>query len=170
MSTPADRPPAGGRVIALAVAAGVLAVLCVVLAVVDRQERQDRNEAARARTAAAQAAGQLVLNLDSLSVTTVDADMKRVLAQATGQFKRQFSQSMPTLKRYVQERQIRSKGELKAVGVVRSDPVSATVIVAVDRTFQDKTTRQGVVQRDRWKLSLEKRGGTWLVAELDPVA
>lgn len=166
----AARRGLSGRVIVLAVTAAVLVVACVALALVARSERQEREELARARTAAATAAGQLVLNLDALSAKTIDADIARVAAQATGQFKRQFTSSQAQLKKYVIDGQISSKGELKGVGVVRSDTDTATVLVAVDRTFKDKTHKDGVVAKDRWKVTLERHGGRWLVAELEPVA
>jgi Mce-associated membrane protein len=167
----APRPTGLGRLtVALIVLAAVLAVTSIALALVDRSARQDRSDLARARNAAAQAAGQLVLNLDALSVKTIDADMARVSAQSTGQFKKQFTGSQAQLKKYVVERQITSKGELQGVGVVRSDLDTATVIVAVDRTFRDKTHKDGVVAKDRWKVTLERRNGEWLVAELEPVA
>lgn len=167
----APRPSGLGRTtVAVIVLACLLAAASIALALVDRSARQDRDELARARTAAGQAAGQLVLNLDALSVKTIDADMARVAAQSTGQFKKQFTGSQAELKKYVLDRQISSKGELKGVGVVRSDLDTATVIVAVDRTFKDKTHKDGVVAKDRWKVTLERRGGQWLVAELEPVA
>ena len=155
---------------ALVVVAAVLAVACVALALVERSQRQEREATVRARTAAATAAGQLVLNLDALSHPTVDADMARVLAQATGDFKRQFTSSQAELKKIVVAGQVSSSGVLKGVGVVRSDTDTATVLVAVDRTFKDKTHPKGVVANDRWKVTLEKLGGRWLVAALDPVA
>lgn len=161
---------AGTLVLALAVAVSVLAASSIVLALVLRSQRAERADFAKARNTAATAAGQLMVNLDALSAPTVDADMLRVVQGSTGTFKKQFTGSQTELKAYLVKQKITSKGELQSVAVVRSDADTATVLVAIDRTFKDAAHPQGVVANDRWKISLEKHGGRWLVAELEPVA
>ena len=156
--------------IVLSVVAALLAAACVALFLVARAEKADRAELRSAREAASAAAGELVVNLDALSASTVDADMKRVIAGSTGTFKSQFTKSQKELRDYIVKAKISSEGELRSVAVVRSDTDTATVLVAVDRTFKDSTHKDGVVANDRWKVTLEKHGGRWLVAELEPVA
>jgi Mce-associated membrane protein len=168
-SEPAPRR-ARTAVVVLGVVAALLAVACVALLLVLRSERKDRDEHDAAREAASAAASQLIINLDALSAATVDADMKRVLAGATGTFKKQFGTSQAQLKDFVVKQKITSKGEIRSVGVLRSDTDTATVLVAVDRTFKDSEHAEGVVANDRWKVDLEKHGGRWLVADLEPVA
>lgn len=167
-----EPPPRGARtaVVVLGVVAALLAVACVALLLVVRAERHDRDAHNAAREAAVAAAGQLIVNLDALSAPTVDADMKRVLDGATGTFKKQFGTSQAELKDYIVKQKISSKGDLRSVGVLRSDSDTATVLVAVDRTFKDSGHADGVVANDRWKVDLELHGGHWLVADLEPVA
>lgn len=170
MSLPAQRPGPRGRVVALGAVVAVLASACLGLALLDRSYRQARAEFSEARVAAATAAGQLVLNLDALSATTVDEDIARVGAQATGEFKQLFTKAQGDLKKIIVERQVISRGRLTAVGVVRSDTDTATVLVVVERTLKDKTHKDGVVKRERWKVTIEKHNGRWLVSELTDVA
>lgn len=169
---PQDAAPrrVGVAVLVLAVVAAMLAVACVALALVTRSQRAARSDFLAARNAAASAAGQLVVDLDALSAGTIDADLKRVVGLSTGTFKKQFTSSQAQLRTVVVQQKISSKGELRSVGVVRSDTDTATVIVAVDRTFKDVTHTSGVVANDRWKVELEKHGGRWLVSDLEPVA
>ena len=170
---PADGgAPAGAPVtaIALGVIAAVLAVISIVLAFLVTSQRDDRRRVDQARDAALTAGRQLIINLDALSAATIDADMKRVADAATGTFSRQFTGSEAELKKYVVARRTVSTGEILSAGVVRSDSDTATVLVAVDRTVKDTTNTGGVVAHDRWKMNLEKPGGRWLVADLEPVS
>jgi len=165
-----QRRRTGALVIVLSVLAGLLAASSIALALVAKSERDDRAAFLSAREAAATAAGRLIVNLDALSAPTIDKDMRRVVDGATGTFKKQFTKSQKQLKTYVLQQKITSSGTLRSVGVIRSDTDTATVLVAVDRTFKDSGHPKGVVANDRWKVSLEKHGGRWLVAELEPVA
>lgn len=160
----------GAKVITLSVVAGLLAAAAIALALVSRSEQADRDDLAHARAAAVAAAGQLVINLDALSAPTVDRDMALVAAGATGRFREQFTGSQAQLKKFVVDGKISSQGKLVSEAVVRADTDTATVLVAVDRTFKDASHPDGVIAKDRWKVSLEKHHGRWLVADLEPVA
>jgi Mce-associated membrane protein len=172
-------PPAGAAPLAprtrralvvLAAVGLVLVVASVVLALVGKQHTDAREEREGARDAALSAARQAILNLDALSAATIDADLKRVLASATGSFKDEFSKAQADLKTRIVQVKTVSSGQVLSAGVVRSDPDTATVLVAVDRTVKDSSNATGVVAHDRWKLDLEKHGGRWLVADLQPVS
>ena len=168
--------PAGRQnlvVLILAVLATLLVATGAVLGVVVHDQRSgqaDRRELAAAQSSATAAAGQLILNLDALSAPTIDRDFALVVAGSTGTFNKQFTRSEAQLKSYIKGQKITSKGELVSTGLVRSDTDTATVIVAVDRTFKDSTHPSGVVAHDRWKLDLERHSGRWLVAVLEPVS
>lgn len=157
-------------VIAVAAAVSLLVASSIALLLVLRYQHAERDDLAQARESAAAAAGRVLVNLDALSAPTIDADMKRVVDGATGTFKRQFTGSQKELKAYIVKQKSTSKGNLRSVAVVRSDLDTATVLVAIDRTFKDAANPNGVVANDRWKVSLERHGGKWLAAELEPVA
>jgi Mce-associated membrane protein len=167
---PAASPGLGTTVVVLTVVAGLLAAASIALALLAKSQRDDRDAFATSRDAALSAGRQLILNLDALSAATIDADMKRVAHAATGTFYKQFTGSQADLKKYVVDRKTVSTGKILSAGVVRSDTDTATVLVAVDRTVKDSTSKAGVVAHDRWKMDLEKHGGRWLVADLQPVA
>lgn len=154
----------------LSVLVVVLLAASVVLALVVKSNLDAREEVVASRDSALQAGRQAILNLDALSAATIDADLKRVLDGATGQFKTQFQQAQGDLKSLVVARKTTSKGTILSAGVVRADDASATVLVAVDRLVKDSTNANGTTAHDRWKVSLERRGGRWLVAVLDAVA
>lgn len=172
----ADSAPAGAgafpRLLAgvLSAAVVLLVAASVVLALVVHAHRAARSDQAEARQAALVASRQTILDLDALSADTIDADLARVVGDATGTFKDQFTKSQATLKQLVVSRRTSSSGVIRSAAVVRSDTDTATVLVAVDRTVVDSTNKNGVVQNDRWKVDLEKHGGRWLVSDLAAVS
>ena len=154
----------------LSVVGVLLIAASIALAIIGGQHKSARSDLESARSDAVTAARQEILNLDSLSAATIDADLGRVVAGATGSFKDQFGKAQAALKQVVAARQTVSTGRILSAGLVRADTDSATVLVAVDRTVKDTSNTGGVVAHDRWKLDLEKHGGRWLVADLQPVS
>ena len=170
MTDAPDRRRPRPVVLTLSVLVIVLLAASVALAFVVKSHVDARDEVVLSRDSALQAGRQAILNLDALSADTIDADLKRVLDGATGQFKTQFSQAQADLKGLVVSRKTSSRGTILSAGVVRADSASATVLVAVDRLVKDSTNTTGTTAHDRWKVSLERRGGRWLVSVLDAVA
>jgi Mce-associated membrane protein len=154
----------------LSIVAALLIVAAITLAFVWRHNETSRSSLDDARAAAVSAARQEIINLDSISAATIDADLTRTVAGATGSFKDLFTKSQADLKQLVLQRKTVSTATIRSAGVVRADTDTATVLVAVDRTLKDSTSKDGVIQHDRWKLDLELHGGRWLVANLVPVA
>lgn len=154
----------------LVVLAVLLLAAAIALALVVRSHRADRAALEQSRADALVAARQLIVNLDSISSTTVDADLKRVVTGATGDFRDSFTKAQGDLKKIVVANATNSSGQILASGIVRADPDSATVLVAVDRRVKDKSNPAGAVAHDRWQLAMEKHGGQWLVADLQPVS
>jgi Mce-associated membrane protein len=147
----------------------VLLVAGVALSVLLAARLDDRRTLERAGQDALTAGRQLIVNLDSLSAATVDADMARVLSGATGTFKDQFARSQEVLKERIVELKTISSATIVSAGVVSHDTASATLLIAAERSLKDSTTPRGTVIHDRWKVYLEKHKGKWLVATLEPV-
>ena len=156
--------------LALAVLAFALAAASVGLGVTVVSHLRDRDSLAEARESALAAARQEIVNLDSLSHTTIDADLKRVIDGATGTFKDQFTRAQGDLKSLVVQRKSVSTGTVLYSGVVRADTDTASVLVAVDRLVKDSSDSAGAVAHDRWRVDLEKHGGRWLVSNLQAVS
>ena len=172
MSTPATaagRP--GGRLVPVLAALSVLLLAAAVaLTLTVRNHRSDQTALEDAREGAVTAARQLLLNFDGLSATSFDRNFALVTAGSTGDFKDSFTKARADLRSVVVGNRTDSMGTVLAAAVVRADTDTATVLVAVDRRIKDKTKPQGVVAHDRWQLAMEKHGGMWLVADLQPVA
>jgi Mce-associated membrane protein len=166
--TAALPPPSNRRV--LGVLAVAFLVASIVLGLVVARNTSSRSDLTSAQEDAVSAARQAIKNLDSLSAATVDADLKRVVDGATGSFKEQFTKAQAELKKVVVQRKTVSSATVLSAGLQRADLDSATVLVAVDRTVTDTSTPNGVIAHDRWKMQVEKHGGRWLLATLEPVA
>lgn len=157
-------------ILVLSIGCALLLVASAVLGVRVLIKRHDQHDLESARNDAVVAARQEIVNLDGLSAATIDTGLKLVLDGATGTFKDQFSRSQADLKMLIVKQKTVSSGTILSAGVVRADTSTVTVLVAVDRTVKDSTTPQGAVAHDRWRIDLEKHGGRWLVANLQPVA
>jgi Mce-associated membrane protein len=148
---------------ALAVA---LAVAVVVAAITGyrwyRQQRLDD-----AHQAALAAARQTTVNFVSVSASTVDRDLQRVLAGATGDFRDEFKRGEPQVRTAVVDNKVDSHGTVLRAGLVSGDSDSATVLVAVDATVKNVNAPQGRLSHYRIQVDLAKdRSGHWLVSRL----
>jgi Mce-associated membrane protein len=163
-------PAARRLAVALGVVGTLLLAASIALALIVKSHVDDQHALDDARTAATTAARQEIVNLDSLAYSSVDRDLARVLAGATGTFKQQFSRARADLRAQIVQRKSISTGTVVSAAVVRADTNTATVLVAAERTVRDSTTTSGGTAHDRWRVSMEKHGGRWLVADLEPVA
>ncbi|BCJ27988.1 hypothetical protein [Actinocatenispora sera] len=126
------------------------------------QYRQDE----QARNAAVSAAKTTVSNFMSISTRTVDHDLNRVLAGATGDFKTQFKNGMGQTKTAVVENKVTAKAHVLWAGVVTSKRRSATVLVAMDATVRNTNAPKGRLAHYRVKVTMAEQNGKWLVSEL----
>lgn len=126
------------------------------------QHRQDE----QARNAAVSAAKTTVSNFMSISTKTVDHDLNRVLAGATGDFKTQFKNGMGQTKTAVVENKVTAKAHVLWAGVVSSKRRSATVLVAMDATVRNTNAPKGRLAHYRVKVTMAEQNGKWLVSEL----
>jgi Mce-associated membrane protein len=151
----------------LVVLSALLVVACVVLGWLVWSHKSDSSDLRDARAAALTAARQEVVNLHTISYKTVDADFARVIAGTTGTFKDQFSRAQTDLKPIILQSKAITSGKVLSAGLVKGDLDSATVVLGVDRTVTDATDPDGAVNHFRYRLTLEKHGGRWLVSKLD---
>ena len=171
VTEPGSTQPRATRTSAwLTVLITLLVVVALALGYLVIRNVKHRSDLTDARADANTTARQAIVNLDALSSTTIDADIKQVLDGATGGFKKSFSNASKDLKDYVLQRKTRSSGKVISSGVVRWTTDSAVVLVAVDRTVFDTTNPKGVVARDRWQVTLTRTGSRWLVSDLSPIA
>ncbi|MEH3155551.1 MAG: hypothetical protein PGN29_09450 [Gordonia paraffinivorans] len=140
--------------------AGTLAVLVVAaLAVVSvffavGTSRIDDRAAQRAEYVAF--ARQMVVNLTSLSPTTVDATLAEFRKDASGKALEDTSQSLQQTVDLIKSQNVTTKGTILADSVVSSDADQATVLIVSGWTMNNP---QPVVQTFRWKVTVSRIDG-----------
>lgn len=109
---------------------------------------------------------QAAINLTSIDYTHADADIKRVLDSATGEFADEFARNSAGFADIVRQAHAKSSGKVTESGVESIDGDSAHVLVAVAVT----TTAQGADgQRPRlWRMriALQKQDGAIKVSNV----
>ena len=159
----------GGRrwlLIGLLALLAVLAVAALLLGlrVREAQAVEDRREDAL------RYARQMALNLTSISVEDLDADIEQVLDGATGEFEEDFAKRSDNLRDVLTKNEVVSEGTVIEAALVRADEETATALVVVDATVRNSANPQGGVNTYRMKLELERQGERWLTSLLEFVA
>jgi Mce-associated membrane protein len=148
---------------------GLALVLAVVLAVVSGLRWQDQRAAERGRQEALAAAKQAAVNFVSISVSTVDSDMQRIIDGATGEFKEEYEGNKATFRTQIVENKASSTGTVLRAAILSSDSDSAVVLVALDATITNVNSPDGKLSHYRMQLdlALDAGSGRWLVSRLD---
>lgn len=148
----------------------VLLVLAATAAVVLASTSWSRLAAASARddrrTEVLAAARQQAVNFTTLDYRHLDRDLGRVLAGATGDFRRQFKAGTKDLSALVTKNQAVSRGEVLDAGLVSEDADSARVLVVADSTVTNTADTTPQKRHYRMQLDLVRQGSRWLVSDL----
>lgn len=144
----------------------VLALAGTVLAVVLLAGQHSRDSD---RTAVLQAGRQTVVDFTTYKYESWDTDVQRVIADATGPFKDEFTATSGELKGPVVANKASSAGEVLEAGVVSMDSDSAQVLVVADATVTNTAIPSGQLRHYRIKLDLVRENGRWLTAGLQAV-
>lgn len=122
----------------------------------------------QARQAALAAAKQASVNFVSISAASVDRDIQRITAEATGDFRDEFTRGQSQVRAAVVENKVDSRGTVLRAGLVSGDRRRAVVLVAVDATVRNVKAPQGRPSHYRIQLDLvhDRDSGRWLVARL----
>ncbi|MFC4147378.1 hypothetical protein ACFO0M_14070 [Micromonospora mangrovi] len=122
----------------------------------------------QARQAALAAAKQASVNFVSISAASVDRDIQRITAEATGDFRDEFTRGQSQVRAAVVENKVDSHGTVLRAGLVSGDRRRAVVLVAVDATVKNVKAPQGRPSHYRIQLDLVHDGdsGRWLVSRL----
>lgn len=144
----------------------VLALAGTVLAVVLLAGQHSRDSD---RTAALQAGRQTVVDFTTYKYESWDTDVQRVIADATGPFKDEFTATSGELKGPVVANKASSAGEVLEAGVVSMDSDSAQVLVVADATVTNTAIPSGQLRHYRIKLDMVRENGRWLTAGLQAV-
>ncbi|WP_345539424.1 hypothetical protein [Phytohabitans rumicis] len=120
----------------------------------------------QARQQALAAAKQTSVNFVSVSASSVDRDLQRIVAGATGEFKDEFVRGQAQVRAAVVENKVESTGTVLRAGLISGDRKSAVVLVAVDATVKNVKAPDGRASHYRIQVDVTRDGGTWLVSRL----
>ncbi|WP_281901817.1 hypothetical protein [Phytohabitans aurantiacus] len=114
------------------------------------------------------AAKQTSVNFVSVSASSVDRDLQRIVAGATGDFKDEFTRGQAQVRTAVVENKVESRGTVLRAGLVSGDRRSAVVLVAIDATVKNVKTPDGRASHYRIQVDVTRDGksGAWLVSKL----
>ena len=127
----------------LMVVLGVLVVAALVALVVAGRTWYQQERLSDARQGALAAARQTTVDFVSISAETVDRDLQRIAAGATGEFKAEFTQGLPQVRAAVVENKVSSTGTILRAAVVSADLDSAVVLVAMDASVKNVGAPEG---------------------------
>lgn len=98
----------------------------------------------------------------------MDETISRVLAGATGEFKKEYKASLEALKKAAKSQESFSEGEVDKIGLGNIDSDSASVFVAASSEVRNKGTN-GETETRNWriKLTMVQEGDRWLVSKLE---
>src|SRR5258705_1708101 len=131
----------------------VLALLLCVAALAglaitgQRWYHQQRLESAREGALAA--ARQTTVDFVSISAATVDRDLQRIAAGATGDFKDEFTRGLPQVRTAVVENKVSSTGSVLRAALGSSDLDSAVALVAIDASVKNTGAPDGRTSHHR---------------------
>ena len=145
---------------------GLAAVAAVVAAVLLAMKLQDAPDEEARRQEILQAARQQGVNITTLDHRSVDRDLQRVLALATGDFRKEFVAGTKDLTDLVVQNKAVSTGEVLEAGIVAADSDSARVLVVADSTVSNSATEEQQVRHYRMQLDLVRQGDRWLTSSL----
>lgn len=127
----------------------------------------ERNSLEDSHAGALAAARQFTVDFVSISAATVDKDIERVTAAATGDFHDEYQRGKSQVRAAVVENEVASQGNVLRSALVSGDHDSAVVLVAVDATVKNVKAPQGRASHYRIKVDLVKEDDRWLVSRLE---
>lgn len=121
-----------------------------------------------ARQGALAAAKQTTVNFVSVSAASVDRDLQRITAGATGEFKDEFTRGQAQVRAAVVENRVESRGSVLRAALVSGDRRTAVVLVAVDATVKNVKVPEGRPSHYRIQVDMvrDQDSGAWLVSRL----
>jgi Mce-associated membrane protein len=155
----------------LTVLLGVAVIAALVVYGCERySSANDADALAADRQHAVLAARTEVLALTTVSAQSSQADIKRLLAGATPEFRDQFQQQAKAFVTALKEANVTSTGSIASAGIESMKAGTAVVLVAASGTVKNKNTDKPEPRNYRLRVTLQKSGGTWLVSGMDFVA
>lgn len=112
----------------------------------------------------------MVANLVTLRYSSADADVRRIQAGTTGDFRNQFADTTGSFAAVLKQGQVDSTGAATSVALINADDQHATAIAAVTSTVKNSEAPQGQQRVYRMKVDLTNQDGKWLVSNMEFVS
>jgi Mce-associated membrane protein len=121
----------------------------------------------RAHQQALAAAERTTVNFVSVSASSVDRDLQRIVDGATGDFQDEFTRGRAQVRAAIVENKVESRGTVLRAGLVSGDRRAAVVLVAIDATVRNTKSPDGRASHYRIQVDVARTGsGRWLVSRL----
>lgn len=114
-----------------------------------------------------QAARQSVLDLTTISASTVDDDVARVLERSTGTFRDQFGDRADDFVSVVQQADVQATGSITEAGIENADDHAASVLVAATSSVTNSSGAQEEPRIWRLRVTLDNAGESILVSDVE---
>jgi Mce-associated membrane protein len=156
--------------VALLIAAAVVVTAFVAANVWLYLVRSDNNAAESARDAAVTSARERVPAMLSYKYTDITDYVAAAPENATGQFKKDFTQLITrVIAPAATAQKIVTNAQVKSAGVIEAHADSVIVLVMLDQTTTSKNIKGSRVDGSRVRVVMTRTGSTWLVSSLTPI-
>ncbi|WP_446224155.1 h domain protein [Nocardia sp. IBHARD005] len=130
--------------------------------------QQDKTD--QARTDAMTTAGRTVSAMFTYEPATVDTELPRAADNLTEQFRAEYLKLVEqAIAPGAKEKQLTVKATTQAEGVVSAEPEHAVVLLYLNQLTTSKDSPEGATSGSRVRVTLDKAGNRWLVAQVTPV-
>jgi hypothetical protein len=116
------------------------------------------------RADAVSVANREVVDLITLSPSTLDAQLVRLKGRLAGSFARQFEAFYATFASVVKEQKVTSRGSVQSVGLASLTERKAVALVAARAVVVSKGQKRNLDRAYRFEVTLAKRGSLWLIS------
>lgn len=127
---------------------------------------QGNAEQDRQREQATTVAKQQAITLITVNPKNVNENMRSLLENSTGEFRRQFEAASPTFEKVIKDGAVDSKGTVAEAGVVSASDDRIRVLVAVNSSVHNAETKKDEPRRYRLRVDVQKEADRWLVSSM----
>jgi Mce-associated membrane protein len=147
----------------------LIAVAGAVLAALTALQMSDAKHESSVRDGALAAGRQIAVDFAAYDYRHIAEDFKRVADESTGKFHENYlSQSAQAHDLIVKAKSV-STAEVASAGLVSANEDRATVVVALNRTIDNVSTKQPTNDSFGLEIVLLVQRGRWLASEVNPV-
>lgn len=107
------------------------------------------------------------VQLTTYDYVGLDRELAALLQNATDSFRTEYTKATQSLRESIQRNQANASGKVLDAGVESFDGTHATILMFVDQTVTNASSKTPRVDRTRMRMSLVQQDGRWLISSLD---